>query len=208
MTGIIAAGDPYTAQAGAAMFKLGGNAVDAAVAAAFTTFVSETLVVNIGAGGFALVVDGHNPEKAVSYDFFSAMPGHGEDLDFRRVLLDFGGDKQPFFIGRASTAVPGALAGLRRMAEDRANLPLKQLMKPAIDLAFKGFSLSPQKAYLLRLLEGIYRDTPQLETIFAPNGSIFEENDHVCFPQLGTTLTRISEEGTGIFYEDPLPKQL
>ncbi len=190
------------------MFKWGGNAVDAAVAAAFTSFVSEALVINIGAGGFALVVDGKEPDKALSYDFFSAMPSHGGDRDFRQILLDFGGDKQPFYIGRASTAVPGALAGLRRMAESRARLPLKKLMEPAIDLAFKGFELTPEKAYLLELLEGIYTDTPQLGAIFAPNGAILRENDHVNFPKLGETLKRIAEEGSGIFYEGSIAQAI
>ena len=60
MKGAIAAGDPQTAAAGGAILKIGGNAVDAAVAAAFASFVAEASIVNIGGGGIALVVDSHS----------------------------------------------------------------------------------------------------------------------------------------------------
>ncbi|NIP84529.1 MAG: gamma-glutamyltransferase, partial [Planctomycetales bacterium] len=93
--------------------------MDAAVAAAFASFVAEAALVNIGGGGMAMIVGGDGAGEATVYDFFSTMPsGHlDEDADFREILVDFGPEQQPFYIGRASTAVPGVVAGLCAMAQ-------------------------------------------------------------------------------------------
>src|SRR5215510_3267722 len=121
MSGVIAAGHPQTAEAGAEILKLGGNAVDAAVAATFASFVTESALVNIGGGGIAQLYDPVQ-QQAVVYDFFSTMPGLGsltrpEHLDFRQVMVDFGSAQQPFYIGRGSVAVPGVVAGLCALVE-------------------------------------------------------------------------------------------
>ena len=137
--GAIAAGDPQTAAAGGAILKVGGNAVDAAVAAAFASFVAEASIVNIGGGGVALVVDSHSDLQLV-YDFFSTMPS-GEissKSDFHEVIIDFGAEQQPFHIGRASVAVPGVVAGLCAMAAEHGSLPISVLLEPAIKLAREG----------------------------------------------------------------------
>ncbi|MCA9973790.1 MAG: gamma-glutamyltransferase, partial [Anaerolineales bacterium] len=70
MPGVIAAGGPETAAAGAAILQQGGNAVDAAVAAAFASFIAEIGVVHLGGSGIAQL---YNPETGTSvvYDFFS-----------------------------------------------------------------------------------------------------------------------------------------
>ena len=58
--------------------------------------------------------------------------------DFHEVIIDFGAEKQPFHIGRASVAVPGVVAGLCAMAADHGTLPLSTLLEPAIKLARDG----------------------------------------------------------------------
>ena len=72
--GVIAAGDRETAAAGAAMLRLGGNAVDAAVAAAFASFIAEAGVVHLGGSGIAQVYDARTGLTRI-YDFFSVVPG-------------------------------------------------------------------------------------------------------------------------------------
>ena len=74
MQGVIAAGHPQTAAAGAEILTQGGNAVDAAVAASFASFIAEAVLVNIGGGGIAQVYT-PSTKQATVYDFFSAMPG-------------------------------------------------------------------------------------------------------------------------------------
>src|SRR3982751_3834728 len=78
MGGVIAAGHPLTAEAGADVLRAGGNAVDAAVAAVLMSFVTESPLTGPGAGGFMLVhtADGEN----ALLDFFVAAPGRGLDV--------------------------------------------------------------------------------------------------------------------------------
>ena len=127
MPGVIAAGGPETAAAGIAMLEKGGNAVDAAVAAAFASFIAEIGVVHLGGSGVAHL---YNPESGNSlvYDFFSNMPGLGsktpQPMDFGQVLIDFGETTQHFYLGRAAVAVPGNIAGLCQMAADYGRFPL------------------------------------------------------------------------------------
>src|ERR671923_56694 len=76
--GAVAAGHPLTAEAGAAILREGGNAVDAAVAAVLTSFVTESPLTGLGAGGFMLV---HSGDEDVLLDFFVEVPGRGEALE-------------------------------------------------------------------------------------------------------------------------------
>src|SRR5208282_3570066 len=114
MKGAVAAGHPLTAAAGARVLEQGGNAVDACVAAAFAGAVCESFLTSPAAGGFMLV---RSRERAARVaDFFVAAPGIG--LRHRRggamqaIDVSFGGGSQttqPFLIGPASVAVPGAV---------------------------------------------------------------------------------------------------
>jgi gamma-glutamyltranspeptidase/glutathione hydrolase len=205
MKGVIAAGDPQTAASGAAMLKMGGNAVDAAVAAAFASLIAEVPLVNIGGGGIALIVDKPSPHtsvQAIAYDFFSTMPSGQltEDADFRQILVDFGPEQQPFYIGRASSAVPGIVAGLCAMTQAHANLPLAKLLEPAIRLAREGAVLSEALAYVMDILTPIFTDTPRSAAIFAPSGNVYRAGDTMRFPALADTLERLGREGPDLFY--------
>ena len=76
--GVVAAGHPATAAAGAAVLRAGGNAVDAAVAAVLTSLVAEPLLTGLGAGGYLLVAPPGGPP--VLLDFFVEVPGRGSDV--------------------------------------------------------------------------------------------------------------------------------
>src|SRR5919109_969071 len=76
MKGAIAAGHPLTADAGARVLAAGGNAVDAAVAAALVSWVAESPLTGPGAGGFMLVHRARDSTTRV-FDFFVAVPGMG-----------------------------------------------------------------------------------------------------------------------------------
>jgi gamma-glutamyltranspeptidase/glutathione hydrolase len=210
MKGVIACGDPQTAASGAAMLKRGGNAVDAAVAASFASFIAEVaLGVNVGGGGIALVVDGKArkkedpcPAEATVYDFFTTMPSGrmSDDADFRKIMVDFGPEQQPFYIGRASAAVPGVVAGLCRMAQAHGTLPLNNLLEPAVRLAHDGAVLSEALAYVMDILTPVFTDTPQSAAIFAPNGRVYQAGERMTLSTLAATLERLGEEGPDLFY--------
>ena len=206
MLGVIAAGHEETAKAGAEMLKLGGNAVDAAVAAAFASFVVESSLVNIGGGGIAQIYSS-NTGEAIVYDFFSNMPGlqskNGSsptDLDFRKILVNFGSALQPFYIGRGSVAVPGAVAGLCQMVEEMGQLSLGQVLAPAIRIAHNGIVLTEAQAFTTTLLKPIFTDTPEIAAIFAPNGDYIRSGQTLHFTELADTLEQLAQEGVSLFY--------
>ena len=203
MKGAIAASHPKTVEAGISMLEQGGNAVDAAVAASFASFVAEPVLTSIGGSGIALVSNGQG--KAASYDFFSTMPS-GEVTpmaDFRRITVDFGATTQDFYIGRASVAVPGAVAGLCLLAEQEGTLPLPTLLAPAIRMAHEGSLLTPFTAHTLRLLEPIFTNTPEIAAVFAPGGKLLTAGARVRIAGFADLLTAIAEQGAAAFYQGP-----
>src|SRR5271165_6254253 len=115
--GVIAAGHPLTADAGARVLREGGNAVDAAVAAILTSFVAEPLLTGLGAGGYMLVAGGGT--DATLLDFFVAAPAapwEGPQGQVYAELLpidvSFGDAAQVFHVGPASCGAYGAPAGV------------------------------------------------------------------------------------------------
>jgi gamma-glutamyltranspeptidase/glutathione hydrolase len=204
MPGVIAAGDALTASAGAEMLRYGGNAVDAAVAAAFTSFIAEIGVAHLGGSGIAQVyIPGSHHSEVVSqtYDFFSNMPGLGavdrrSQIDFAKVTIDFGPTTQDFYLGRGSVAVPGCIAGLCLMANDHGRLPLAKLLEPAIRLSREGVTLSPFQASTCDLLMPIYTHTAGMRDIFARNGRVVQAGERLFIPGLAATLEALAEEGS------------
>ena len=198
MRGVIAAGDPQTAVAGQQILQAGGNAVDAAVAAAFASFIAEIGVVHLGGSGIAHLYDPQNGRSLV-YDFFSNTPGlHGtppNPLDFHQVTIDFGATTQDFYLGRASVAVPGNIAGLCQMAADYGRLPLETLLQPALKLAQDGLPLAKFQADTCTLLQPLYTHTAGMRTIFSPNGRMIQGGDHLFVPDLHATLQTLAREG-------------
>src|SRR3954466_9257818 len=131
--GVVAAGHPVTARAGADILRAGGNAVDAALAALMTAFMAEPLLTGLGAGGYMLVAPpGGTP---VLLDFMVAAPGEGERAPLDAVVVDFGDAVQAFHIGASSCGVYGAPAGIAAAAERFGTVPLADLAAPAVALA-------------------------------------------------------------------------
>src|SRR3954453_14580199 len=123
--GIVAAGHPLTARAGADVLRDGGNAVDAALAAMLTSFVCEPLLTGLGAGGYMLVAapGAHD----VLLDFFVAAPSEGERAELVPVDVSFGDAIQVFNVGAASCGVYGTVAGLHAACERFGTIPLAEL---------------------------------------------------------------------------------
>ena len=214
MSGVVAAGHQQTAQAGVEMLQQGGNAVDAAVAATFASFITESALVNIGAGGIAQVYD-PKTGQAIVYDFFSTMPGLSTNgrgaapqLDFREIIVDFGAAQQHFYIGRGSVAVPAAVAGLGTMLANRGRLPLAKILQPTIRWAREGVVLSSEQAYITSLLEPILRDTPGIAAIYAPQGRLVQRGERLYFPALADTLEHLGAQGVSLFYTGETARQI
>lgn len=202
VSGAIAAGNAQTAAAGAAMLRRGGNAVDAAVAAAFASFIAEVGVVHLGGSGLAQIFE---PEsgRSVVYDFFSAMPGLGKEraaaeIDFEEVTVDFGATTQNFHLGRGAVAIPGNVAGLCRLAADFGRLPLDELLEPAIELARDGAILDDFQADTCELLRPLYTHTESMRAIFTPTGPMITGGERLFIPDLAQTLDDLARGGAAL----------
>src|SRR3954452_13171888 len=160
--GVVAAGHPLTAGAGADALRAGGNAVDAALAALLTSFMTEPLLTGLGAGGYMLVSP---PDGApVLLDFMVEAPGREADTAKRApldaVVVDFGDAVQVFHIGASSCGVYGVPAGVAEAAARFGTIPLRELAVPAIAHARDGIEVNRQQALLFEMLGPIVRATP------------------------------------------------
>ena len=200
--GVVAAGHPLSAQAGADALRHGGNAVDAALASMLTAFSCEPLLTGLGAGGYMLVVEPGRP--AVLLDFFIEAPGHGADITARAELVpvsvSFGDAIQVFNIGPASVGTYGMAAGVWEAASRFGRIPLAELVEPAARLAREGVELNVPQAYVAEILAGIVTSTPECAALFAPDGRVVGPGDVLRQPELGDALERLGAEGPAPFY--------
>ena len=212
MRGAVAAGHPLTAQAGARVLEAGGNAVDAAVAAALVSWVTESPLTGPGAGGFMLVHRARDRSTRV-FDFFVSVPGLGLDkpelADMDHVDVDFsGGSVQRFHIGAASCAVPGAPLGLAEAHRSFGRLPWRELFQPAIELARNGVQLNDAQAYLHRILDLILRHTPESREVYERNGERLSVDETLVQTDLAETLEVLAEQGVGVLYDGELAAKI
>ncbi|MGH2884762.1 MAG: gamma-glutamyltransferase, partial [Solirubrobacteraceae bacterium] len=200
--GVIAAGHPLSARAGADAMRDGGNAVDCAVAAMLTSFACEPLLTSLGAGGYILVVEpGKDP---VLLDFFVESPGRGADMTARAELVpisvSFGDAIQVFNIGPASVGTYGMAAGVCEASSRFGRVPLDDLVRPAATLAREGVELNGPQAYVIEILEGIVTSTPECAALFAPDGRVVRAGDIIRQPELADALERLGSEGAAPFF--------
>jgi gamma-glutamyltranspeptidase / glutathione hydrolase len=202
MRGVVAAGHPLTAEAGADVLRLGGNAVDAAVAAVLMSFVAEAPLTGPGAGGFMVV---HTGAESHLLDFFVAAPGLG--LDGRRpaelvpIDVKFSEEAiQRFNIGPASCGAYGTTLGLAETLRRFGTVSLADLTPAPARAARAGVEVVPMQAFLYTVLAPIVTSTPESSALYAPDGRLLEEGDTFRAPELGDLLDRLGAEGPGFLY--------
>lgn len=199
------------------MFREGGNAVDAAVAAAFAQCVLDPLNCSIGGFGVAQVRPAGAPTAAV-ISFHGraplrARPDMFEPLgDNGRAPLAAGtfrvtGDKNQ--IGYLAPTVPGTLRGLATLLERHDRLPLGAVLAPAIAIARNGWVVSADHwAAWTRRPPAARLDnrtrlcaTPAAAAIFTRDGALYEIGQRIVNPDYARTLTELAATGADSFYE-------
>ncbi|HEU5253329.1 MAG TPA: gamma-glutamyltransferase [Solirubrobacterales bacterium] len=201
MRGVVAAGHPLTAEAGAEVLRDGGNAVDAAVCAVLASFAVESPLTGFGAGGHMMV---HEGGETVLIDFFVAAPGQDgieRTAELVPVPVRFDADTtQTFYVGPASCGVPGTAAGLAHALERFGTRPLRELVGPGVRLAREGAPINRGQAYILDILAPIHDRMPGTRELYAPQGQPLGEGDLFRFPELAEALERYADEGAEPFY--------
>lgn len=198
----VAGPSTLSADAGAAMARAGGNAVDAAVAAMLVAMTTEPGVCGLGGGGFISIwPDGGEP---VTIDAYAAMPGKGRDPRAGHQMWDaefeYGG-RLVTRVGHGSVAVPGALAGLSKAAERYGSLPWKVLCQPIIEIAERGFPLPVASRYYLEGTEEvIFGWFPESRGAFHHDGELLAAGANVVIDGFADAMRHIAEEGAATLY--------
>jgi len=202
MRGVVAAGHPLTAEAGADVLRAGGNAVDAAVAAVLMSFVVESPLTGPGAGGFMVV---HSGGESHLLDFFVAAPGIGvgdrEPGELEPIDVRFSEDAvQRFNVGPASCGAYGTTIGLAETLRRFGTVGLADLTAAPARAARDGVEVVRMQAFLFEVLRPILTATPECAAIYAPEGRLLREGDTIRLPELGDLLERLGAEGPGFLY--------
>ena len=193
-SGIIATSQPLASAAGLAVLREGGNAIDAAVAAAAVLSVTEPHMTGIGGDMFALVWLAKE-RKLVALN----ASGRAGSLMKREVLQQRGfqsGSQQ----GVMSVTVPGALAGWDMLLRAHGRRSLAQVLQPAIGYARDGFPVSPIIAAQWANETSFLQKDPNAAATFLPGGHAPKAGEWFRNPEYARTLQTIADSGIATFY--------
>jgi gamma-glutamyltranspeptidase/glutathione hydrolase len=181
------------------VLKKGGNAIDAAVTAAFSLAVTQPRSGNIGGGGFMLI-SSEKDDEVVAVDYREKAPSRAT-VD---MFLDKDGnaDNEVSRFSHKSAGVPGTVAGLALALEKYGTISLQDAIAPAIKLADEGFVVAPQFSEGLKAKEKLLKKWESSKKLFyKSDGSYYEPGDLFVQKDLAATLKRISANGAREFYE-------
>jgi gamma-glutamyltranspeptidase/glutathione hydrolase len=205
VNGAIAAGHELTARAGAEALARGGNAVDAAVAAAAMSWAAEPPLTGPCGGGFFLVRPAGGRAPAL-LDAFTSIPGRdlppGRRLtEVIEIAVPF--DEQTtqiFHIGAAACAVPGVVAGMAAVHGRYGSLPWSSLLLPAAEAADRGVETNAGQERVFAAIEAILTHSPEARELFAPGGRFVGVGTVVRQPDLARSIERLAERGAAALY--------
>lgn len=196
--GAVAAEHRLASEAGVEILKAGGNAVDAAVAAALATGVVNPSSSGLGGGGFLVAWDARRG-AAIVLDFREAAPAASR----RDMYVDDTGkvDAAASKIGGLAVAVPGEPAGLALAIERHGRLPLAKVAEPAIRLARDGFVVEAHLAGMIEAQKAQLAADPGLARVFLQeDGSPVRAGETLKRPQLAATIEKLATSGSEPFY--------
>jgi len=190
---VVATSQPLAAQAGLRMLAAGGNAVDATVAAAAAITIVEPVSNGLGSDAFAILWDGERLHGLNS----SGVAPAAWDADY--FVRRHGGAVPKR--GWDAVTVPGAVAAWGALHERFGKLPFEQVLAPAIELAERGYGVSPVLQQKWAAAVDELRVQPGFEQAFMPRGRAPEIGERFAFADAGRTLRRIAATRGRDFYE-------
>lgn len=178
-------GHPLATEAAMKVLGSGGNAVDAAIAAAFADAVMQPASSGIGGGGVSIVV----------------RDGQRHNHDYREVVARSG--KVP----ASGVGVPGMVAGMADLHERYGTTPWATLLEPAIAIAEEGGAVSRYLAETLAKSSG-RRAVEGLDHFHRADGSVLRQGDRLVQAELGATMRRLAADGPDALYRGALTPAL
>jgi gamma-glutamyltranspeptidase/glutathione hydrolase len=192
-TFMVASEDEVATQVGRDVLAARGNAVDAAIATAFTLAVTRPTAGNLGGGGFAVVRTGKG--KAMTLDFRETAPAAATSDMY---------DKAPpksSLVGVMAVGVPGSVAGLWELHKKYGTKKWKDLIAPAIKYARDGYKVPPYLEGAVVRRQAVMPMTGALADMLVPGGKPVVEGDLVKNPELAVVLEQIAAKGPDAFYK-------
>lgn len=194
---IVTTSQPLASEAGIEMLKAGGNAVDAALAAAICLTVVEPTGNGIGSDAFAILWDG---QKLYGLNGSGRSPAGWTYEKFAHL------DKMPT-LGWDSVTVPGAVSVWVEMSERFGKLPFEKLFEPAIRHATDGYEVTPIAAAWQRA-ETRYAGLKSFAQTFLPNGRAPKVGEIFSSPDMASTLSEIAGSKGESFYRGDLARKI
>ena len=197
---VVATSQALASQAGLRMLLKGGNAVDAAIAAAAALTIVEPVSNGLGSDNFAIVWDG---QKLHGLNASGVAPAAWNPAYFRRKH----GDAMPMR-GWDTVTTPGAVAGWVALSERLGKLPFADLLEPAIELAERGHGVGRIVADKWGRQVPLLKDLPGFAAAFMPRGRAPEPGERFVFGDAGATLRRIALTKGEAFYRGDVAERL
>lgn len=201
--GMVVSSQHLASQVGVDILKLGGNAIDAAVAVGYAQAVVNPCCGNIGGGGFMTIHLANGEDTFIN--FRETAPAAAS----ANMYLDEKGNvkKGASLYGYLAAGVPGTVLGLDTAQRKYGKLTRQQVMEPAIKLAREGFILNRGDTDILDTTIAKFRDDPEAARIFLrPNGDPLQPGDRLIQTDLANTLESIALHGPDAFYQGKIPQ--
>src|SRR5438552_12936312 len=200
--GLVATSQPLASAAALRLLQDGGNAVDAAIAAAAVLNVVEPNSTGIGGDMFAIVY--MQQERKLAGLNGGGWAGYKATEEFFRTRnLDFIPET-----GMHSVTVPGAVAGWFKLHQKYGKLPMSRILAPAIEYAEKGFPVSDIIAGQWHAAEAKLRKTPDATRDLLIDGRAPRQGEIFKMPELARTLKIIAEQGRDAFYKGEIARKI
>ena len=203
---MVVSGNVLASQAGMAILRRGGNAVDAAIAVQMVLTLVEPQSSGIGGGGFLLLYNG-TTGKLLSYDGRETAPGKARSDRF----LNAAGKPLEFFdavVGGKSVGVPGVVRMLEMVHREEGKLPWRELFQPAIELAENGFPISPRLYQLLSREKYLQRFSNSRNYFYLANGQPKPVGSKLINQPLAEVLRAIANRGANAFYQGEIAQDI
>lgn len=205
--GVVAAAKPEASRVGVEILKMGGNAVDAAVATAFALGVLEPNASGIGGGGF-MIIKLADMDEAVVIDFRETAPS-AAGADFFNLDEKGRVKNSESVVGGKAVGVPGEVAGLLYALENYGTMSRQQVIGPAIEWAQKGI---PVTVNLFSILNDNYEKLMAMENgaelYFIGGGIPYEVGEKIVLEDLAETLKLIVKKGKDAIYSGEIAEKI
>lgn len=210
--GVVTSQHYAAAEAGAAVLAAGGNAVDAAVTAAFTLQTVEPWMTSLAACGYMLIAEPNGTVEVVEFtgrvpssfdpDFYRPDPdiktfiGHPASIGNRNVQ------------GFTAACIPGCVRGFAEALTRHGTIGFDRALEPAIARARAGLKVDWHTTLAIALAERDLAMDAGASAVFLPGGHVPEPGVTLALPQLARTLEQLAEEGPGALYGGAIGERL